>query len=50
MNTNIIGRRTARALAVVLLAGGAAIGLAACQPRRPRLRSRRSFRVRLIEC
>jgi hypothetical protein len=31
MNTNIIGGRTARALAVLLLAGGAAIGLAACQ-------------------
>ena len=31
MNTNIIGRRAARALAVVLLASGAAIGLAACQ-------------------
>ena len=31
MNTNTIGRPAARALAVVLLAGGAAIGLAACQ-------------------
>ena len=31
MNTNIIGRRAARALAVVLLASAAAIGLTACQ-------------------
>jgi predicted RNase H-like nuclease len=31
MNTNIIGRPTARALAVVLLASSAAIGLSACQ-------------------
>jgi hypothetical protein len=31
MNTSIIGRPAARALAVFLLAGGATIGLAACQ-------------------
>ena len=31
VNTNIIGHRAARALAVVLLASGAAIGLTACQ-------------------
>jgi hypothetical protein len=31
VNTHIIGRTTAHALAVVLLASGAAIGLTACQ-------------------
>lgn len=31
MDTTLMGRSAARALAVVLLAGGAAIGLAACQ-------------------
>ena len=31
MNSNIIGRRAGRALAVVLLASAAAIGLTACQ-------------------